>query len=80
MRAILSPYNAFVDEFHSIILGSVPGEIHCYVSSDSIEDSSEGSNEAVFSDPEFLNSLQEPGIPPHELLLKTGAICRHAKF
>lgn len=31
--------------------------------------------EDVFSDPEFLNSLQEPGIP-HELFLKVGAICR----
>jgi hypothetical protein len=76
MRAILSPFNAFVDEFNSTILGTVPGEAHCYVSSDSIEDSSDGSNGAVFTDPEFLNSLKEPGIPPHELLLKIGAICR----
>ena len=76
MRAILSPFNAFVDEFNSTILHTVPGESHCYVSSDSIEDSGDGVDEGVFSDPEFLNSLQEPGIPPHELLLKVGAICR----
>jgi hypothetical protein len=74
-RAILSPFNAFVDEFNAAILENVPGEAHCYSSSDSIEDDY-GSNEGVFSDPEFLNSLQEPGIPPHQLILKKGAICR----
>jgi hypothetical protein len=74
LRAILSPFNAFVDEFNSAILQTVPGNTHWYISSDSVED--EGANEAVFSDPEFLNSLREPGIPPHELILKTGSICR----
>ncbi|KAJ7885652.1 hypothetical protein B0H14DRAFT_3734712 [Mycena olivaceomarginata] len=64
VQAILSPFNAFVDEFNSTILHTVPGESHCYVSSDSIENSEDGMDEGVFSDPEFLNSLQEPGIPP----------------
>jgi hypothetical protein len=73
-RAILSPFNVFVDEFNASILQSVPGDSHSYASSDSVED--EGPDEVVFSDPEFLNSLQEPGIPPHELLLKPGCICR----
>jgi ATP-dependent DNA helicase PIF1 len=76
VQAILSPFNTFVEEFNSTILHTVPGESHCYVSSDSIEDSEDGMDEGVFSDPEFLNSLQEPGIPPHELVLKVGAICR----
>lgn len=75
-RAILSPFNTFVDDFNATILPSVPGEAHCYISSDSVEGSGDNSSEEVFSDPEFLNSLQEPGIPPHELFLKTGAICR----
>jgi hypothetical protein len=75
-RAILSPFNLFVDAFNTIILHSVPGHAHCYISSDSIEDDANASNEAVFTDPEFLNSLHGPGIPPHELFLKVGAICR----
>ena len=76
VRAILSPFNAFVEEFNTTILGNVPGPTHCYVSSDSIEDDAEQSNETVVADPEFLNSLEEPGIPPHELIFKVGAICR----
>jgi hypothetical protein len=73
-RAILSPFNVFVDEFNAAILHTVPGDSHSYASSDSVED--EGPDGTVFSDPEFLNSLQEPGIPPHELILKVGCICR----
>jgi hypothetical protein len=73
-RAILSPFNAFVDEFNTAILHTVPGDTHCYTISDSVE--RESLDEGVFSDPEFLNSLQEPGIPPHELVLKTGSIFR----
>jgi hypothetical protein len=75
-RAILSPFNAFVDVFNATILRTVPGDSHCYASSDSIEGSGDGPDEGFFSDPEFLNSLHEPGIPPHELILKIGAICR----
>jgi hypothetical protein len=75
-RAILSPFNAFVDEFNVSILRTVPGDGHCYISSDSIEGSGDDTDEEVFSDPEFLNSLQEPRIPPHESVLKVGAICR----
>jgi hypothetical protein len=78
-RAILSPYNAFVNEFNMSILNNVPGISHCYLSKDSIEEDVQGSNEAVYEDPEFLNSLQEPGIPPHELVLKVGAICRFTR-
>jgi hypothetical protein len=35
---------------------------------------SNASNEAVFTDPELLNSLHESGIPPHDVFLKVGAI------
>jgi hypothetical protein len=50
LRAILSPYNIFIDEFNTAILQNVPGESHCYVSNDSIE-AEANSNEGVFSDP-----------------------------
>jgi hypothetical protein len=54
----------------------VLGQRHYYHSSDSVEGDAENSNKAVLADPEFLNSLEEPGIPPHELVLKVGTICR----
>ena len=79
MRAILSPFNAFVDEFNLTVLDNVAGNSHCYMSKDFIEEDLQGSNDAVYEDPEFLNSLQEPGIPPHELILKVGAICRFTR-
>jgi hypothetical protein len=75
-RAILSPFNAFVNAFNASILHNVPGPIHRYHSSDSVEGDAENSSETVLADTEFLNSLEEPGIPPHELVLKIGAICR----
>lgn len=80
-RAILSPFNAYVDEFNSTILRDLPGTSHTYLSSDTVE-GDEGTGpeaEAILSDPDFLNSLHEPGIPPHELTLKVGAICRFTR-
>jgi hypothetical protein len=65
-----------VNSFNAAILHNVPCNIHQYHSSDSIEGDAEGSNKAVLADPEFLNSLEEPGILPHELNSKIGAICR----
>jgi hypothetical protein len=75
-RAILSPFNSFVDEFNSTILRTVPDQSHTYISSDSIEGDTDGSENSILVDPEFLNALNEPGIPPHEVILKVGAICR----
>jgi hypothetical protein len=66
-RAILSPFNFFVDEFNSTILRTVPGQSHTYISSDSIEGDTDGSDNSILADPEFLNTLDEPGIPPHEV-------------
>jgi hypothetical protein len=76
VATLLSPFNAFVDEFNSTILLTIPGDAHIYNNKDIADDDIEGSNEAVFADSEFLNSLKEPGVPPHELVLKIGAICR----
>lgn len=78
-RAILSPFNVYVDEFNSTILASVRGEAKTYFSSDSVEEDDGNTVDTVVSDPEFLNALNEPGIPPHELVLKVGAICRFTR-
>jgi hypothetical protein len=75
-RAILSPFNAFVNEFNATILHNAPGQSHHYHSSNSVEGDVENSGEMVLADPDFLNSLDEPGIPPHVLNLEVGAICR----
>jgi hypothetical protein len=69
-------FSAFVNDFNATILNNVPGNIHRYHSSDSVDGDVENSNEAVLADPEFLHSSEEPGIPPRELSLKVGAICR----
>lgn len=78
-RAILSPFNIFVDEFNSTILARVQGESRIYFSSDSVEDDDGNAVDTVVADPDFLNALNEPGIPPHRLELKVGAICRFTR-
>jgi hypothetical protein len=75
-QAVLSPFSAFANNFNSNILHNVPGPIHRYHSSDLVEGDGENSSEMVLVDTEFLNSLDELGIPSHELILKIGAICR----
>jgi hypothetical protein len=79
-RAILSPFNEFVDEFNAAVVDRLEGTIHHYDSSDFIEgEGSEGTGEeteTTLSDPDFINSLREPGVPPHTLSLKVGAVCR----
>jgi ATP-dependent DNA helicase PIF1 len=80
-RAILSPFNEFVDEFNDAILQRVPGEARTYLSSDSIEDDNAvGDNpRRPLATPDYLNSLREPGIPPHDLTIKVGSICRFTR-
>jgi hypothetical protein len=59
-------------------LQDLHSEEHTYLSSDGIEGDDGGDN-TVVSDPDFLNMLQEPGIPLHKLHLKVGAICRFTR-
>lgn len=49
---------------------------YTYISSDWIEDGGHEVTDHPIATPEFLSSLNESGIPPHELVLKVGAICR----
>lgn len=79
-RAILSPYNDHVDEFNEAILTRLPGQQHTYFSSDEIEGAKDGTDTQCEIDavatPETLNAMKEPGVPPHELTLAVGSVCR----
>jgi hypothetical protein len=68
-RAILSPKNISVNDINIQIQSLLPGDSKCYKSIDTVTDSAQ----SVYYPTEFLNSLEPPGIPPHNLLLKIGS-------
>ena len=68
-RAILAPRNDTVDGVNRVLLQKLPGEESAFLSNDTVDND----DEAVNFPTEFLNSLNPPGIPPHKLVLKTGA-------
>lgn len=80
-RAILSPYNQYVDDFNGVIIDVLPGIARTYYSSDTIDgdDTQPDDVRQPLATPDYLNALKEPGIPPHELTLKVGAICRFTR-
>ena len=67
-RAILSPSNKEVQEVNEEVLARLPGPETVLKSIDSTEE-----NSPEYT-PEFLNSLEMSGIPPHLLKLKPGCI------
>ena len=67
-RAILSPSNKEVQEVNEEVLNRLPGPETVLKSIDSTEE-----NSPEYT-PEFLNSLEMSGIPPHLLKLKPGWI------
>lgn len=67
--AILVPTNQSVNIINNILLQELPGTLQVYKSIDTTCDE----NEAVNYTPEFLNTLNPPGIPSHVLELKIGA-------
>lgn len=69
-RAILAPKNKDVDDTNLKIQSLINGELHSYKSIDSIVDPDDVVNYPI----EFLNSLDLPGMPPHNLLLKVGSV------
>ncbi|XP_056685899.1 uncharacterized protein [Spinacia oleracea] len=72
-RAILTPKNEGVDEINNYILGMIPGDEHIYKSADRIcPFTNTSTNDEVLYPTEFLNTLQFPGIPNHEIRLKVG--------
>ncbi|WOH13976.1 hypothetical protein DCAR_0933491 [Daucus carota subsp. sativus] len=74
-RAILTPTNQTVGNVNSIIVEKIPGEMSSYYSLDTAEDYPGTQREQLASfPPEYLNSLNIPGLPLHELKLKVGVV------
>ena len=67
-RAILSPLNKTVSTLNNWLLNEFPGEEKLYKA---INYNTHG-DDAVMYPVEFLNSVELPGFPPHELRLKKG--------
>ncbi|XP_074342032.1 uncharacterized protein LOC141679429 [Apium graveolens] len=74
-RSILTPTNVVVDDINAQILERVPGNMHTYLSQDSIEHKGVDDNDFDSSFPiECLNSINMPCMPKHELKVKVGAV------
>ncbi|XP_074341972.1 uncharacterized protein LOC141679370 [Apium graveolens] len=74
-RSILTPTNIVVDDINAQILERVLSNMHTYLSQDSIEDRGVDDNDFDSSFPvEYLNSINMPCMPKHELKVKFGAV------
>jgi ATP-dependent DNA helicase PIF1 len=69
-RAILAAKNKDVDELNFTIQSKIVGQLHSYKSVDSVTSQDDVVNYPI----EFLNSLELPGLPPHNLQLKVGSV------
>ncbi|KAF8096723.1 hypothetical protein N665_0303s0046, partial [Sinapis alba] len=73
-RAILTPTNGTVHELNSYLLSKVPSVAREYLSSDSVElEATPDDDWTSHYTQEYLNSLEFPGLPNHQLCLKVGA-------
>ena len=68
-RAILCPRNDTVDAMNNLILDMFPGDIITCLSVDTV---GEVDQQALYP-VEYLNSLNQSGLPPHRLNIKVGA-------
>ncbi|KAK1398933.1 hypothetical protein POM88_008796 [Heracleum sosnowskyi] len=74
-RAILTPTNLTVGNVNSLIVERIPGDIASYFSIDTAEDYPGTQRDQLASfPPEYLNSINIPGLPLHELKLKVGVV------
>ncbi|KAK1342210.1 hypothetical protein QTO34_016968 [Cnephaeus nilssonii] len=71
-RVILCPKNEHVQKLSEEILDILDGDVHTYLSDDSIDSTDDAGNENFPI--EFLNSITPSGMPCHKLKLKVGAI------
>ncbi|XP_074358786.1 uncharacterized protein LOC141698074 [Apium graveolens] len=70
-RSILTPTNIVVDDVNAQILERVLGNVHTYLSQNSIKDIGVDDNDFDSSFPvEYLNSINMPCMPKHELKVK----------
>ena len=72
-RAILAPKNSDVDALNSKMLAMFPRVVRKYMSADTLCPSEGENNEHTLNPPEYLHSLDFPGLPTHCLELKEGA-------
>ncbi|KAG2457947.1 PIF1 helicase, partial [Polypterus senegalus] len=68
-RAILTPKNDMTTTINHILLQELPSQTKTYQSVDSVVEV----EDAVHYPVEFLNTLNPPGTPEHNLILKVGA-------
>lgn len=76
-RGILSiaPTNVSIDQIDNHVLNLLPNRLHAHLSSNHlIKDNPSDMAEATST--EYLEAVDVPGVPPHELHLKTGCV-RH---
>ncbi|XP_074374064.1 uncharacterized protein LOC141714444 [Apium graveolens] len=75
LRSILTPTKVVVNDINVHILERVPGNMHTYLSQDSIEDRGVDDSDFDSSFPvEYLNSINMPCMPKHEFKLKVGVV------
>ncbi|CAM9250899.1 unnamed protein product, partial [Laminaria digitata] len=72
-RGILAPTSVSIDEINNRILNLLPNTTRSLLSSNSILKSSPNDIAEVTS-PEFLEAVDVPGVPPHNLRLKVGSV------
>ncbi|KAJ0245574.1 hypothetical protein HA466_0180240 [Hirschfeldia incana] len=73
-RAVLTPTNSTVHEVNSYLLSQIPSQAREYLSSDSVDmEATPNDDWSSHYPPEYLNSLEFPGLPNHRLCLKVGA-------
>ena len=69
-RAILATTNEFVDGINCMCLDKISGDATIIPSADSTVDPDDATQYPV----EYINTLQDAGIPPHRLILKKKAV------
>lgn len=74
-RAILTPTNQTVGHVNTLIVEKIPGDMSSYFSVDTAEDFPGTERDQMQSfPPEYMNSINIPGLPLHELKLKVGVV------